>query len=75
MGKETKITCDRCLADIGYTNYHSEYRLAIINEPRANTGGACFAMAIPPHLNSNVYFCNARCLKQWVNANIYKDEK
>lgn len=67
MTKETTITCDRCNADLMYTNYSSEYRIVLYDAPKYNKGGACYAMDIPPHIGGEKHFCNFQCLKQWVN--------
>ncbi len=76
MGKVTTVTCDRCDRDITYTGNCIDYRVTLINEaiPRNPKHNSFTLMQIYPYLENNVYFCNTRCLKDWVMNNIFKDD-
>jgi hypothetical protein len=75
MPKTIKIICDQCKRDITYTGNCEDYKLVLSNEsiPHNPECSAVTCMASYPHIDHDVYFCNARCLKDWVINNIYKE--
>lgn len=66
MTKLTSTTCDNCETVIGSTNYSSEYYLTLSNSAKPYAGGAVYAMAINPPIDSEKHFCNLNCLKLWI---------
>lgn len=66
MGKDITITCDCCNADLTVTGNCEDYRLTLTVEHIPSWGGAVTAMAAWPPLSHDAYFCNIKCLKDWI---------
>lgn len=69
--KKVSITCDCCLNDLHTEGPYPGFRLCLSNEPLP-TGSFVYSMNLGPHFDTNMYFCNAKCLKSWVE-NGFKD--
>lgn len=66
MTETTTITCNCCEADLGWTNYEYEYRLALVPQPKARMSGMVYSMGIKPPIDETKHFCNLICLGAWL---------
>lgn len=66
----TKIDCDGCGADCGWSGNSVDYRLDLKSVSIPGPGGSCAAtdMMIWPEIGRDHHFCGLRCLRKWLTA-------
>lgn len=69
MGFKTSILCDCCneelIVDSQYPHKYS-LKLSCI-DTGINTSGMHYPVAMKPILKEDMYFCNIKCLTEWLN--------
>ncbi len=74
MGKTVEIVCDKCGKDLSYTSNCEDYYLVVNScskspwyHQQGMRGGAVTSMAISPPIDRPHYFCDLRCLEEWID--------
>lgn len=69
MTKEVKISCDSCGKDITSTGGIPGFRLHLASEILPMREGPVAAVLVYPDIDNDMYFCDLRCLADWVGKN------
>lgn len=64
--RKTTINCDACDKDLGAESYTNGYYLRL-TEHMYKTGSVVAANMFSHHIPDDMFFCNLKCLKEWLN--------
>lgn len=68
MPKSVEITCDNCTKNLtAVSSGFDEYRFSLRREGIHNLSNVKFAMVHSPPYPAEAYFCDLKCLKEWLD--------